>query len=183
MDPAPVLILSGPPGAGKSTVARLLVDRFDLAVCFESDWFWTTIVRGHVPPWLPEADAQNRTVVRTCAVAAAELALGGYTVVMNGIFGPWYLDLVADEIRRTGVELHYVVLRPDLDVVLERATTRAPLDPGIAPLTDEGPVRHMWEQFRDLGPLEHHVVDNGAQDPQETATVVWARFVNGTDRL
>jgi gluconate kinase len=180
---APVLILSGPPGAGKSTVARLVADRFDRAACVESDWFWTTIVRGHIAPWLPEADAQNRTVLRSCAAAAAELALGGYTVIMNGIFGPWYLDLVVDEIRRTGGDLHYVVLRPDVDVALERATTRAPLDPGTPPLTDEGPVRFMWEQFRNLGPLEHHVIDNGSQDPEETADLVWTRFVNGTDRL
>jgi hypothetical protein len=164
-------------------VGRLVAERFELAISMESDWFWATIVSGKVLPWLPEASAQNETVLRACATAAGQLASGGYTVVMNGIFGPWYLDLVVDEIGRTGVELHYVVLRPDVDVALRRATTRAPLDPETAPLTDEGPVRHMWEQFRDLGPLEHHVVDNGAQEPEETANVVWTRFVNGTDRL
>jgi hypothetical protein len=164
-------------------VDRLVADRFDLAVCLESDWFWTTIVRGHVAPWLPEADAQNRTVLRTCAAAAGELALGGYTVVMNGIFGPWYLDLITEELRRAGGDVHYVVLRPGVEVALRRAVSRAPLTPGIAPLTDEGPIRHMWEQFQDLGPRERHVVDTSDQDPEETATLVWTRFVNGTDRL
>ena len=84
MDPAAVLLLTGPPGSGKSTVGRLVAEHFDPAACVESDWFWTTIVRGGIAPWLAEADAQNRTVLRTCAAAAAGLAVGGYTVVMNG---------------------------------------------------------------------------------------------------
>ena len=140
-------------------------------------------MRGLVPPWLPDADAQNRTVLRTCAAAAAELASGGYTVVMNGIFGPWYLDLVIDGLRRHGAEVHYVILRPGLDVAIARATSRAPLTPGIPPLTDEEPIRQMWTQFQSLGSLERHVIDNGAQDPDETASLVWSRFVGGTDRL
>jgi adenylate kinase family enzyme len=81
---APILVLTGPPGAGKSTVADLVTERFDPSAHVESDWFWTTIVRGHIAPWLPEADAQNRSVLRACAAATAELALGGYTVVVDG---------------------------------------------------------------------------------------------------
>jgi len=182
---APVLLVTGPPAAGKSTVARLVADRFGTAACVETDWFWTTIVRGHVLPWLPEADAQNRTVLRTCAAAAAELALGGYTVVMNGIIGPWFLGLVTDELWRVEADVHYVVLRPALAVTTARAAARAGEErvPGHPALTDEGPVRFMWERFRDLGPYERHVVDNGAEDPQRTADVVWTRFRDGTDRL
>jgi gluconate kinase len=172
-------LVTGPPGSGKSTVGRLVAAHFDLAVCMEADWFWTTIVRGHVDPWLPEADEQNRTVLRTAAAAAAELADGGYTVVMSGIFGPWYLDLVTDVLRWKIDDLHYVVLRPGFEVTLGRARTRLPLTPGIPPLTDEGPIRQLWEQFQNLGPLERHVIDNGVQNPQETATDVWTSFDEG----
>jgi hypothetical protein len=164
-------------------VAHLVAGRFDRAACIETDWFWTTIVRGHVQPWLAEAHEQNGTVLRAYATAAAELALGGYTVVVDGIIGPWYLDLVTDGLRRTGGDVSYIVLRPDIDVALARATTRAPRTADAAPLADAGTIRALWEQFQDLGSLERHVVDNGGQDPQETASLVWTRFVNGDDRL
>ena len=86
-------------------------------------------------------------------------------------------------LRRARVDVHYVVLRPRLEVALERATSRAPLTPGTAPLTDEGPIRQLWEQFQDLGARERHVVDNSAMDPGQTANCVRRRFVDGTDRL
>jgi predicted kinase len=180
-----VLIITGPPGSGKSTTARLVAERFGRAVCLESDWFWTTIVTGHIAPWRPEADAQNRAVLRALGEAAAVMAGAGYAVVLEGIVGPWYLELVAEPLARHGVETHYTVLRPDQAVTLARARSRVGEEsvPGHPALTDTEPVTHMWEQFSDLGALEPHVFDNGALDPEQTAALVWSRYSSGTDRL
>jgi predicted kinase len=183
MDRASVLLVAGPPGAGKSTVGRLVAERFQRAVYVESDWFWTTIVRGAVAPWLPEADAQNQVVLRACAAAAAAFARGGYPVVMSGIFGPWFLDLVAAECATDEVELHYVILRPRLEVARERALSRVPLTADAAPLREEGPIRQLWDQFQNLGPREGHVIDNSDEDPGRTAAAVGARWAAGIDRL
>ena len=167
-------------------MARLVADRFDPVACVEADWFWTTIVRGHIAPWLPEADAQNRTVLRAWAAASAELALGGYTVVMEGIIGPRFLDVVIAALRPTDVDVHYIVLRPALEVALARATARVAdvSVPGHGPLLwKKVPSVSCGQSFQDLGPYEGHVIDNGALDPEETASLVWSRFVEGTDRL
>ena len=59
---APVLLLTGPPGSGKSTVALLVAERFDRAATLEADWFFTTIAGGFVAPWLPAAAQARRRV-------------------------------------------------------------------------------------------------------------------------
>lgn len=114
MTSAPLLVVTGPPAAGKTTAARLLAARFEPRVCvLESDWWWTTIVAGRVSPWLPEAHEQNRAVVRSFSAAAAVMAAGSYPTVLEGIIGPWMLDLVQEEAAARDVPVHYVVLRPD----------------------------------------------------------------------
>jgi len=70
----PVLILTGPPGAGKTTVAAELVARSPRAVHLESDRFFHFIRSGYVEPWRPESADQNRVAMRIVAEAAA-----GYT--------------------------------------------------------------------------------------------------------
>jgi adenylate kinase family enzyme len=53
--PPPVLILTGPPGAGRTTAARLLAERSERAVHVDSDHFFRFIKSGFVEPWRPES--------------------------------------------------------------------------------------------------------------------------------
>ncbi len=187
MPPPDVIVITGPPGSGKSTTARLVAQRFERAVCLESDWFWTSIVTGLVAPWRPEADAQNRAVLRAVAESAATLADSGYVVVVDGVIGPWYLDLFTAPLGRHGIATHYVVLRPDIGVTLARVTARSREELVASQLAtafiEEQPAVQMWEQFADLGELERHVVDNSGLDAPQTAALVLSRYSRGTDRL
>ena len=73
---AQIIILSGPPGAGKSTVAPLLADHFDLSVVLQMDEFFHFIRRGHIAPFLPDAAQQNEVVSDVLAATAASAATG-----------------------------------------------------------------------------------------------------------
>lgn len=187
MTPAPVVLLSGPPGAGKTTTARGLAGTYRHGVHLHGDDFWRAVVAGGVPPYRPEADAQNRTVLAAVGAAARAYADGGYTVVVDAVVGPWLLDHVRSALAGGGTaggpeggpEVHYVVLRPPLATTLRRAQART--DPGA--LVAAEPVRAMWSQFADLGPLEPHALDTAAQSAADTVRTVAAAVAAGTFRL
>lgn len=160
-----LLILTGPPGAGKSSVARLVAENAPrAAVHLHTDSFYVWIRTAFVPPYLPEAARQNDVVLRVIAEAACGYARGGYDVVLDGVVGPWALGPFRDAVQRDGLDLFYVVLRPSLEVTLARGTAR-----DASELTDVEPLKGMHAAFEGLGELERHVVDTSAQTAEETA--------------
>ena len=60
-----LLVVTGPPGSGKSTLSEVLADRWEPSVLVEGDAFFAFLRRGAIPPWLPEAHAQNDVTVRS----------------------------------------------------------------------------------------------------------------------
>ena len=157
----PVLILSGPPGAGKTTVARLLAEDVERSVQLESDRFFHFISSGYLMPWRPEAHEHNRLVMRLAANAAAGYAEAGYFTIVEGIISPaWFFEPVRDRLRSTGRRVAYAILRAPLSVCVERAGER---EPGGGLI--EEVIEAIWPDFEELGDLERHVIDTGDADP------------------
>jgi tRNA uridine 5-carbamoylmethylation protein Kti12 len=163
-----VLILTGPPGVGKTTAAGILTARADRAVHLEADAFFRFIASGYVEPWRPESREQNEAVMRIVAEAAAGYATAGYLTVVEGIVIPgWYFEPLRDALRGAGHTVAYAVLRAPLEVCLERVQERE----GEPPI-DAAAVEQIWRSFADLGDLEEGVIEVGGMSSAEVGDLL-----------
>jgi len=119
-----IVIISGPPGAGKSSVAESLCARYDRTVHIETDQFYAAIRMGFISPWRPESDRQNRMVTRAVARAATAYAQDLFAVFIDGVIGPHLLPIYLDELRVARVPAHFVQLLPSLDETVRRGLSR-----------------------------------------------------------
>lgn len=156
-----LIVVSGPPGAGKSTTARVLADAYDPSALVIGDDFFAFLRRGRVDPWLPEADAQNRAVLAAAAAACGRLA-ERCTVVYDGVLWPPYAALFATE---AGRPFHYALLLPPLDVCMERVRTR-----GDHPFGDESATADIWHSFH--GALASRPTLEAMNSPDEVAAEI-----------
>jgi predicted kinase len=172
---SPVLILTGPPGSGKSTTAELLAARADSSVHLEADRFFDFIRSGFVEPWRLESEEQNGVVMRIVSEAAAGYAAAGFFTIVDGIVIPrWYLGPLRETLAAAGLAVSYAVLRPPLPVCSARVDAREG-----GPLAAPTVIQQLWEEFADLGELERCAIELGEQDPEEVADVVSRLLADG----
>jgi cytidylate kinase len=160
-----LLVVTGPPGAGKSTVAQILATAAQRSVLVEGDSFFGFLANGAVDPWLPASHEQNTVVTRAAAAAAGMFVLGGYETVYDGVVGPWFLATFG---AATQLEhLDYVTLLPPVDTCVQRVATRR----GHG-FTNEAVTRKMHAQFAGAPIPERHVLRDPPDDPAHIARLI-----------
>lgn len=170
-----ILILTGTPGAGKTTAAEALAAEPGAPkVHLHADDFWHVIRNGAIPPYLPEAHAQNEVVINVLVKAAETFAAGGFFVIVDGIIGPWFLS----PFRTILAPLHYIVLRPPLAVAIKRCRER-----GGDTLTDPAHITTLHQQLAGLHELERHVLPTDGLDRAETLRRIIDTVASGACRL
>lgn len=167
-----LIILTGPPGTGKSTAAEALAGGFDRSAIVAGDWFLENLRQGKVEPWLPESHEQNTHVMEITVRTARDYARAGFTTILEGIVGPWFLPVVRAELG-DDVEPHYIVLDAPLAVCQERVTSR-----GRGSMS--AVVEKMHAEFA-RHPMPEHTI--GADRPPEQVAAAIVHLMQRGDSL
>ncbi len=121
-----VLILTGPPGAGKTSVALAICERFDRMVHVPVDDLRHWVRAGYRQPWA--SDAQAAEQLRMAADAAALLtknAIGyRYSVIVDDVIIGEQAEAYRNALAGIEASVQFVTLLPSLDACLTRDAGR-----------------------------------------------------------
>jgi cytidylate kinase len=170
-----LVVVTGPPGAGKSSVAGQLATLRTPSALVPGDTFFTMIKKGYVLPWLTQARRQNEVIIEAAAAAASRLSEIAF-VVFEGIVGPWFLPTFVHAAQPADV--HYVVLLPPLRICIERVRSRG--DHGFSDLavTDD-----LYRQFVGAGIDDRHLIIEPDAPPTQLAELIIGKLNDGSLRI
>jgi chloramphenicol 3-O-phosphotransferase len=173
----PILLLSGPAGAGKSTVARELVKSARAAsIVIEGDAFWPFLVKGGPKPTKAQARRQSLTVMQAMVAAARPFARAGYEVIVDLSIGPWLLPGVKPYLKN--VPLDFVVLCPSKAVCAERAAARSE-----GKMPDYAPYADMHDAFAGAKDFAQYMIQDDTRSPAQLAAYIRQGLAEGSFRL
>ena len=170
-----VLILTGPPSAGKSSAAQALAERYDRVAHVEVDLLRHFITpTGYIRPGRPGFERQEALATRNaCAIALNFLAERFAVIIDDVIVTGTELSAYFDGLKAGGEALHVVRLLPPLAVCLARNQARS--EGRISPQRIAAAHTEMSAALNFPGVT----LDNGSLSAHETADRLQALTTSG----
>jgi chloramphenicol 3-O-phosphotransferase len=168
-----VLILTGPHGAGKSTVADALAERYDRVAHID-----VNVLRNFVAPTgRGPSETRDRLyalgVTNACAVALNFLAERIAVIIDDVVVTRADLDRYVEGLKPAGDSIHYVRLLPGLEVCQARNAERA------ADRQPPSRVEATWRRCVAAGEIGGATIDSSALSVYEAADRLQALTTSG----
>lgn len=158
----PILIVSGPPAAGKSAFCHAFAQRFEKAVVIPVDIIRFWVVSGRkdtLDGWSDETERQFILAENAAVDVALRCQAAGFAVAIDHCRRPQVLEELF-EARLMGVKAAKVALLPPLDLCLHRSETRTNKDFHHSELTEVIIEVHKGYSERDLAGKGWIVIGN-----------------------
>lgn len=167
-----IVILTGPPGAGKSTVSRLLAQKVERAIVVPVDDVRDWVVQGiaHPTDWTDETERQFQLAEAVACATARIYDDAGFLVMLDHCRSLERWDDMAAA-HLTGYAVHRIGLFPDLETNLARNATRGNKAFDTSAL--EGIIRYLHTVTPEPR-AGWHLLDTSGQTPEQTAEEIWS---------
>lgn len=168
-----IVLLSGPVGAGKTTIARELIALSSASIAYiEGDTFWSFIAKNE--------GGQSRhknfqMIMRSMIAAAVPYALADYEVLLDFSIPPFFLDTAKKIVKMRDVPIDYVIVRPSEKICAERAATRSE-----GKIADYSTYSEFYADFDDM---KQNTISDDQCDPVTMAKRIRQGLNKGTFRL
>ena len=124
--PNQLVILSGPPNAGKSSTAEALCQRYDRMLHIDVGVLRDFLRMGRLRPWddSPDGRRQRDLLIASACDMARRFLDASYGVVIDDVVGQDELPAYREALLRCRAAAHFIALLPPLAVILERERRR-----------------------------------------------------------
>jgi len=166
-----ICLITGPAGAGKSTVSHVLAGKFEKSAVINADDLQKMIVGGRVKlyPWDEKVEKQLFLRTQNASILANNFLESGYNVIIDCIVGKTHLKQFQDFFNNRKIKVF--LLLPTHEALLKRFDEREKNDE-LRKRTQE-----LYEKFKlRKDELDWVVIDSSSQVAEETADQIFTEL-------
>lgn len=166
-----VCLITGPAGAGKSTVAKEVAKKFDRAAVVNVDSLRGSIISGRVKewPWNEESKLQVELGAENACALAKNFLSKGFSVIIDDVIGKSLFNYYKENLKE--YPLQVILLLPTKETLLKRFDERG----------ENRDLRNRTEELHDTfssrkDELSWQVIDSSNQTLEETVSSVVSKI-------
>jgi adenylate kinase family enzyme len=163
-----VFLISGPPGAGKSTLADKLCTIMDgLCVHIEGDSIYNLVKKGWVHPCDDHDNFFLNVLWENIVDLVENFTNNNMNVVIDYVFSKEQVFLVIDRIKHLDIHIKLIVMKNDINILIDRDSQRN----GVAFVGEER-IKQIVNDFNLNCFPDEMMLDNNDADLEELVTIV-----------